>query len=108
MDIKLTIYNEDMETVKKECTANMVKVPFGLVRKLMNLFKVETLEDTTQILNIVMDSWDEVTALLDRIFPDVEPEDWDYVDTGELVRVIYALLKCAFAEMVKIPTDPKN
>lgn len=108
MDIKLKVYEDDMETVKKECTANVVKVPFGLVRKLMNLFKVETLEDVTQILNIVMESWDEVTSLLDRVFPDVEPEDWDYVDTGELVRVIYSLLKCALSELLTVPTDPKN
>ena len=83
MDIKLTIYNEDMETVKKECTANMVKVPFGLVRKLMNLFKVENLQDTTQILDIIMTSWEDVIKLLGRIFPDVTEEEWDYVDTSE-------------------------
>lgn len=108
MDIKLTIYNEDMETVKKECTANMVKVPFGLIRKLMNLFKVENLQDTTQILEIIMTSWEDVTKLLWRIFPDVTEEEWDYVDTSELMRVILSLIKYVFAEMVKIPTDPKN
>ena len=108
MDIKLTIYNEDMETVKKECTANMVKVPFGLVRKLMNLFKVENLQDTTQILDIIMTSWEDVIKLLGRIFPDVTEEEWDYVDTSELMRVILSLIKYVFAEMVKIPTDPKN
>ena len=108
MDIKLTIYNEDMETVKKECTANMVKVPFGLIRKLMNLFKVENLQDTTQILDIIMTSWEDVIKLLGRIFPDVTEEEWDYVDTSELMRVILSLVKYVFAEMVKIPTDPKN
>ena len=108
MDIKLTIYNEDMETVKKECTANMVKVPFGLVRKLMNLFKVENLQDTTQILDIIMTSWEDVIKLLGRIFPDVTEEEWDYVDTSELMRVILSLVRYVFAEMVKIPTDPKN
>lgn len=108
MDIKLTVYNEDMETVKKECAASMVKVPFGLIRKLMRLFKVENLTSTTQILDIVMGSWDEVIKLLDRVFPDIKEDEWDYVDTTELVKVIYALLKFAFAEMVKIPTDPKN
>ena len=108
MDIKLTIYNEDMETVKKECTANMVKVPFGLIRKLMNLFKVENLQDTTQILDIIMTSWEDVIKLLGRIFPDVTEEEWDYVDTSELRRVILSLVKYVFAEMVKIPTDPKN
>ena len=108
MDIKLTIYNEDMETVKKECTANMVKVPFGLIRKLMNLFNVENLQDTTQILDIIMTSWEDVIKLLGRIFPDVTEEEWDYVDTSELMRVILSLIKYVFAEMVKIPTDPKN
>ena len=108
MDIKLTIYNEDMETVKKECTANMVKVPFGLIRKLMNLFKVENLQDTTQILDIIMTSWEDVIKLLGRIFPDVTEEEWDYADTSELMRVILSLVKYVFAEMVKIPTDPKN
>ena len=108
MDIKLTIYNEDMETVKKECTANMVKVPFGLIRKLMNLFNVENLQDTTQILDIIMTSWEDVIKLLGRIFPDVTEEEWDYVDTSELMRVILSLVKYVFAEMVKIPTDPKN
>ena len=108
MDIKLTIYNEDMETVKKECTANMVKVPFGLVRKLMNLFKVENLQDTTQILDIIMTSWEDVIKLLGRIFPDVTEEEWDYVDTSELMRVILSLVKYVFAEMGKSPTDPKN
>ena len=108
MDIKLTIYNEDMETVKKECTANMVKVPFGLVRKLMNLFNVENLQDTTQILDIIMTSWEDVIKLLGRIFPDVTEEEWDYVDTSELMRVILSLVKYVFAEMVKIPTDQKN
>lgn len=108
MDIRLTVYEEDMETVKKECAASTIKIPFGLIRKLMNLFNVENLQDTTQILSIVMGSWDEVIKLLDRIFPDITENDWDYVDTSELVKVIYELLKSAFAEMVAIPTDPKN
>lgn len=107
-DIKLTVYEADMETVKKECTANMVKVPFGLIRKLMKLFNVEKLDDTTQILNTIMNSWEDVTGLLDRIFPDVSAEDWDCVDTKELVKVIYSLVKYTFKEMLNIPTDPKN
>lgn len=107
-NIKLKVYENDFVTVKKECTAKMVKVPFGLIRKLMSLFDVEKLEDTTQILNVVMTSWEDVVTLLDRVFPDMEENDWDYVDTKELVAAIFKLLKFAFAEMVNIPTDPKN
>lgn len=104
-DITLNIYSDDMETVAKTCTANMVKVPFGFVRKLMKLFNVETLDDTTQVLNVIMTSWDDVIILLDRIFPDVTEAEWDHVDTMELVRVVLALIKFAFSEMLKIPTE---
>ncbi len=107
-DIKLTVYEDDMVTVKKECEANMVKIPFGIVRKLMRLFNVENLDSVSQLLNVVMESWDTVIGLLDRIFPDIEKDEWDYVDISEMVRAIYALLKFAFAEMVKIPTESKN
>ena len=107
-NIMLKVYDENFETIKKECKAKMVVVPFGLIRKLMTLFDVEKLNDTTQILNVVMSSWDTVVSLLDRVFPDMDETDWDYVDTKELVQVVFKLLKFAFAEMVSIPTDPKN
>lgn len=108
MEIKLNVYENDMKTIKKECVANTVDIPFGLVRKLMKLFDVENLDDTTKILNIVMKSWDDVISLLDRIFPDMEEEDWDYVGTKELVQVIFQVLKEAAKALFNIPTDPKN
>lgn len=104
-EIKLKVYENDMVTVKKECTAKMVKIPFGLIRKLMKLFNAETLEDTTQILDIVSNSWDDVISILERFFPDIEPDDWDTVDTTELVAAVFKLIKFAFAEMLKIPTE---
>lgn len=106
--IVLKVYDEKFKNIKKECKAEMVVVPFGLIRKLMSLFDVEKLDDTAQILNVVMSSWDDVVALLDRVFPEMEENDWDYVDTKELVQAVFKLLKFAFAEMVNIPTDPKN
>ena len=108
MDIKLNVYNEDMETVKKECIAKTIKLPFGFIRKMMKLFNVDDLEDTTQILNIVMGSFDEVTGLLSKVFPDVEEDEWDYVDTKELVQVIFQVLKYSFTEILTIPTNSKN
>lgn len=106
--VKLTVYEEDFVTVKKECTAHMVKIPFGVIRKLMQIFNIENLNDTTQILNIVTQSWDSVVSVLDRIFPDIEPEEWDYVDAKELVGVVFALIKNATGELLRIPVDPKN
>ena len=108
MNITLNVYENDMVTVKKECVANTIKLPFGLIRKLMKLFNVDKLEDTAQILNIVMTSWDDVVAVLERVFPDIEESEWDNVDTSELVQVIFKVLKFSFAEMLKIPTNSKN
>lgn len=106
--ITLNVYEKDMLTVKKECVANTIKLPFGFVRKLMKLFNVDKLEDTSQILNVVMSSWEDVVELLERVFPDIEENEWDYVDTTELVQVIFKVLKFSFAEMLKIPTNSKN
>lgn len=107
-EITLNVYEEDMETIKKKCVANMVKIPFGLVRKFMKLFNVDALEDTAQIMEIIMNSWDEVVKLLDRIFPEVEENDWDYVDTKELAKAVYDLIRCSADKLLSIPTDPKN
>lgn len=108
MNITLKVYEEDMITVKKKCTAEMVKIPFGTIRKLMQLFNVDSASDTSAIMNIVMGSWTSVISILDRIFPDITEEDWDTVDTKELIQVIYQLLKNVAAEFMSIPTDPKN
>lgn len=108
MNITLTVYENDMVTVKKECNATTVKIPFGTIRKLMKLFDLENIDDTNAILNIVMSSWNEVIAILNRVFPEMEESDWDTVDTKELISVIYKMLKAAFLDLASIPTDPKN
>lgn len=108
MHIVLNVYEMDMKTVKKECRANLVKIPFGTIRKLMKLFHLDNIENTAEILNIVMDSWEDVIAILDRVFPDITEKDWDTVDTKELIQAIYSVLKFAFKNMMSIPTDPKN
>lgn len=108
MDITLKVYEEDMATVKKECKAEMVKIPFGTIRKLMQLFNVDNIDDTSAIMGIVMTSWTNVISILDKVFPEVSEEDWDTVDTKELIQVVYQLLKNVAVEFMSIPTDPKN
>lgn len=74
----------------------------------MKLFNLDNIENTAEILNIVMASWEDVIAILDRVFPDITEEDWDTVDTKELIQAIYDVLKFAFKNMMNIPIDPKN
>ena len=108
MEIKINVYENDMKTVKKEVSAEVVEIPFGIIRKFMALFDVENLEYTVAILNVVSKSWKEVQLLLDRIFPDMSEDDWDGVNTKELIQVVMTVLKFAFGEILNIPVDPKN
>lgn len=108
MILKLNVYDEDFVNVKKECEANTVKLPFGLVRRLMALFEKENIESTDQILKIVTGSWGTIVHMLNGVFPDIEEEDWDYVDTAELVAVVWTILKDKFGEILSIPVNSKN
>ena len=108
MEIKINVYENDMKTVKKEVAAEVVEIPFGIIRKFMALFDLENLEDTGAVLNVISRSWKEVQTLLDRIFPNMTEDDWDGVSTKELVKVVIEVLKFAFGEILNIPVDEKN
>lgn len=108
MKIKINVYDDNMTTVKKEVAAEVITIPFGVVRRFMNLFQIKSLDDTATILHVVAESWEQITKLLDRIFPDMTEEDWDGVNMQELLTVIATVLKYAFSEMLNIPVDEKN
>lgn len=104
-EIKLKVYEADMHTVKKECKAVATRVPMGIVRRFMGLFDADKLNDSMEILNIIIASWEDVTSVMEKLFPDMSEEDWDYVDIGELVQVAVAFLKAYFKQMLKVPTE---
>lgn len=108
MEIKINVYENDMKTVKKEVKAELVEIPFGIIRKFMSLFNIQSLDDTATILNVVANSWKEVQTLLDRIFPDMSEDDWDGVSTKELLKVVMEVLKFAFTDILNLPVDEKN
>lgn len=108
MEIKINVYERDLKTLKKEVSANTIDIPFGIIRKFMSLFDIKELDDSVAILNIVTKSWKDVVYLLDAIFPDMTEDDWDGVNTKELLEVIKNVLKYSFAEMLNIPVDEKN
>ena len=107
-DIKLNIYDDDFNEVVETVTAELVKVPFGVIRRLMVLFNVDNLTDTKQILEVVLKSWNSLIKILDKVFPGLEEDDWDHVDTKELVQVIFKLIKYSAKELTNIPVDSKN
>lgn len=108
MEIKINVYEEDMKTVKKEVSAELVEIPFGIIRRFMTLFELKDLNDVTEVLNVVTKSWNEITKLLNMIFPDMTDEDFDTVKTKELIHTVILVLKYSFGEMLNIPVDEKN
>ena len=107
-ELKLKVYENDMKTVKKECTAQTVEVPFGAVRRLMRLFDIDSKNNNADILKTIISAWDSVVSILDNVFPEMDEEDWDFVSTKELAAVVYKLIQAALADLMQIPKDPKN
>lgn len=108
MKLEINVYEKDLKTVKKVVEANTIEISFGTIRKFMALFNISTLDDTMEIMKVVLKSWNEVVELLDLIFPDMNEEDWDGVKTKELLEVIKDILTFSFKEMLNIPVDSKN
>lgn len=108
MEIKINVYDDDMKTVKKEVKAEVIEIPFGVIRKFMSLFQIKDFNDTSTILNTVAGSWEQITKLLDRIFPGMTDDDWNGVKLKELLTVVKDVLKYSFSEMLNVPVDEKN
>lgn len=105
--LTLNVYDEKGK-VKKMCEAQTVDLEFGTVRSLMKVLNVDKMDDSTELLSSVYGAWEQVTGVLNRCFPDMEPEDWEHVKVKELLPVVLNILKASFAEILSIPKDPKN
>nr|DAG52724.1 MAG TPA: hypothetical protein [Caudoviricetes sp.] len=105
MELRLNVYDED-ENVVKTCIAHTVSLKFKTIRSLMKLLKIDDVEDTGTLLQIISDVWEQLTSILSKCFPDMEEDDWDNVNLNELVPVVLAMLKSSFSEILTIPKDP--
>lgn len=108
--IEINIYEDDMVTLKTTKRGLITKVPFGTVRRLLNLLKVDFKEmDKITILSVLARSGDELFSILDTVFPDMTEDDWDHVDTGEIIGVIHQIAESSLKDIIKVPVeDPKN
>ena len=104
MKLTLNVYDEKGE-VKKICEAQTVDLEFGTVRSLMKVLNIDKMDDSMELLSSIYGAWEQVTGVLNRCFPDMEPEDWEHVKVKELLPVV---LKASFTEILSIPKDPKN
>lgn len=104
-NITLHIYDKSGKDLVKMYEAQPYELPFGTVRKLMGLLKIEDMNDQAQLLNAVVGAWDEIMDVLGNVFPDCTDEEWDQVKTKEVLSVIIAIAKYAVSDVFVIPTE---
>ena len=106
-NILLNVYDEK-ENIVKQCICAPVKIKFGTIRKIMELLKIEQIEDTFELLEMLYNAWDSITSVLSSCFPDMEEEDWDNVPIEEVVPAIVEIAKYSMKTMLALPKNPKN
>ena len=105
--LKINVYDEN-DNVIKTAEAQVVDLRFGTIRRLMEVLKVDDINDTSELLKTVYKAWNQITKILEKAFPDIKDDDWDNVKLSELVPVLMIILKSSFVQMLTIPTDSKN
>lgn len=107
MNLILKIYNNNGNVVKSYESATY-DLMFGTVKKLMELLKIEDMDNQMEMLKTIYEAWDEIKVVLSGVFPEVTDEDWNHVKVKELLPIIIEIAKYSVTEMFTIPTDPKN
>jgi len=104
MNLTLNIYDEEGK-VAKICNSTTYDLMFGTVMQLMELLKIEEMDDQMQMLKTIYNAWDEIKTVLSGVFPDVTDEDWKHVKVKELLPIILDIAKFAVSDMFSIPKD---
>lgn len=108
MNLVLKIYDEKGQNVVKSYESTTYDLMFGTVMSLMELLKIEELDNQVEMLKTIYSAWDEIKTVLSDVFPDVTDEDWKHVKVKELLPIIVDIAKFAVTDMFSIPTDSKN
>lgn len=108
MNLVLKIYDDNGQNVVKSYESTTYDLMFGTVMKLMELLKIEELDNQMEMLKTIYNAWDEIKVVLSGVFPEVTDEDWTHVKVKELLPIIINIAKYSVSEMFVIPTDPKN
>lgn len=110
--ITLDIYeDEDMEVLKRTATAHYRKIGYGTVRKIVRIAEAQHMDATDpEAAEIIADYYGAVDRVLQRVFPDVTPEEWDCIPQEDINRVIPQIINQMRKDVSSIPTtgDEKN
>ena len=103
--ITLHIYDKTGKNLVKMYEAQPFELPFGTVRKLMAIVKIEDMNNQAELLKVIAQAWDEIIAVLNMVFPECTEEEWDTVKTKEVLRVVIQIAKAAISDVFIIPTE---
>lgn len=104
-NITLHIYDKSGKNVVKVYEAQPFELPFGTVRKLMAIVKIEDMDNQAELLKIISSAWDEIMDTLNAVFPECTEEEWDTVKAKEVLRVVVQIAKAAISDIFVIPTE---
>lgn len=108
MNLKLNIYDEAGKEVVKTVSSSTFDLMFGTIVKLMDLLKIENIENNLEILKVVYGAWNEIKEILSTVFPGVSEDEWKHVKVKELIPIIIEIGKFSISEALNIPSDSKN
>lgn len=104
---EINVYNDDDEVIKT-CKAVDCELKFGAIRSIMKLLNIDDIDDTGALLKTIYNAWEQLTAILNKCFPEMTEGDWDNVKLEELIPVVVGILRASFGKILTIPSDSKN
>lgn len=104
MNLILNIY-DDEGRIAKQHKSTTYDLMFGTVMKLMDLLKIEDIDNQMEMLKTIYSAWDEIKLVLSGVFPDATDDDWKHVKVKELMPLILDIAKFSVTEMFSIPKD---
>lgn len=108
MNLILKIYDDSGKNVVKSYESKTYDLMFGTVMKLMELLKVEDMDDQIEMLKTIYGAWEEIKTVLAGVFPEATDDDWKHVRVKELLPLIMKIAKFSVTEVLTIPIDEKN
>lgn len=108
MNLVLKIYDDSGKNIVKSYESKTYDLMFGTVMKLMELLKVEDMDDQLEMLKTIYGAWEEIKTVLAGVFPEATDDDWKHVRVKELLPLIMKIAKFSVTEVLTIPIDEKN
>lgn len=108
MNLVLKIYDDAGKNVVKSYESSTYDLMFGTVMSLMDLLKIEDLDNQVELLKTIHGAWGEIKSVLSSVFPNVTDEEWKHVKVKELLPIVIDIAKFAVTDALSVPVDKKN